>query len=468
MQSLSFNPIATAKIILPLIVFIAILIIPTPDGLTTEGQVALAVMALVVILWATEAIPIAVTGLLGVVLLVLFGGTADLVGAIHGFSDPVSYFLIGILTLGLAVHRSGLAERFAMILIRGSRNNPTLLYVQMLFSFALLTFALPSASTRGAILVHVYQKVLDSWGIEQSHPYNRSIMMALGTLNRLASTALLAGGITPVVTSSLLGGGFSWTEWFLVMSVPFYLNLIIGGIFLFLIYRKGFNFKPSPLNSDEFHVGPLTPIEIRAGIIVLITALLWFTDFAHGLHPVMPAMIALVLILLPRIGILSWQEFERDLGWSNFFVIATSLSIAYVLVSTGAAAWFSEIIVSNATVLEDRPLTILFLMSIGFAVIRFFMPNGAGYFALMIPVAMASGQMLGLNPLICGMAVVVVGDSVVYYAAGGTSAVFIFQRAEISGPQIFRFAAIMTLVTIGVLFVVTVPYWNLLGYILTP
>ena len=175
-----------------------------------------------------------------------------------------------------------------------------------------------------------------------------------------------------------------------------------------------------------------------------------------------------VLILLPRIGVLSWQEFERDLGWSNFFVIATSLSIAYVLVTTGAASWFSEIIVSNATALEDKPITILFLMSIGFAVIRFFMPNGAGYFALMIPVAMASGQMLGLNPLICGMAVVVVGDSVVYYAAGGTSAVFIFQRAEISGPQIFRFAAIMTAVTIGVLFVVAVPYWDLLGYILTP
>ena len=267
MQSINLNPITTAKIILPLIVFVIILLIPTPDGLTTEGQVALAVMALVVILWATEAMPIAVTGLLGVVLLVLFNGTDDFVGAIHGFSDPVSYFLIGILTLGLAVHRSGLAERFAMVLIRGSRNNPTLLYVQMLFSFALLTFALPSASTRGAILVHVYQKVLDSWGIEQSHPYNRSIMMALGTLNRLASTALLAGGITPVVTSSLLGGGFSWTEWFLVMSVPFYLNLIIGGVFLFLIYRKGFNFKPAPLNSDEFQVGPLTPIEIRACLL---------------------------------------------------------------------------------------------------------------------------------------------------------------------------------------------------------
>ncbi|GIT69961.1 MAG: hypothetical protein Ct9H300mP27_10650 [Chloroflexota bacterium] len=78
----------------------------------------------------------------------------------------------------------------------------------MLFSFALLTFALPSASTRGAILIHVYQKVLDSWGIDLVHPFNKAIMMALGTLNRLASTALLAGGITPVVTSALLGENF--------------------------------------------------------------------------------------------------------------------------------------------------------------------------------------------------------------------------------------------------------------------
>ena len=103
-------------------------------------------------------------------------------------------------------------------------------------------------------------------------------------------------------------------------------------------------------------------------------------------------------------------------------------------------------------------------MSFGFAIVRFFMPNGAGYFALMIPIVMASGQILGLNPLICGMAVVVVGDSVVYYAAGGTSAVFVFQNARISGPEIFKFAVIMTLVTITILFSVAIPYWKLVGH----
>ena len=89
--------------------------------------------------------------------------------------------------------------------MRGAAGSPRLLYVQMLFSFAALTFALPSASTRGAIMVHVYEQVLEHWNIPQEHPFYKATMMAMGSLNRLGSTALLAGGITPVVASGSVG-----------------------------------------------------------------------------------------------------------------------------------------------------------------------------------------------------------------------------------------------------------------------
>ena len=186
------------KLLLAGLVFLAVLLMPTPEGLTDQGQRALAVMLLAVILWATEAIPVPVAGVGGVLLLVLVGAVPEIGPALYGFSQPVSYFLIGILTLGLAVHRSGLAERLATYLMRGAAGSPRLLYVQMLFSFAALTFALPSASTRGAIMVHVYEQVLEHWNIPQEHPFYKATMMAMGSLNRLGSTALLAGGITPV------------------------------------------------------------------------------------------------------------------------------------------------------------------------------------------------------------------------------------------------------------------------------
>jgi di/tricarboxylate transporter len=95
------------------------------------------------------------------------------------------------------------------------------------------------------------------------------------------------------------------------------------------------------------------------------------------------------------------------------------------------------------------------------------MPNISGYLAFMIPVAMSTGQSLGLNPLVCGLAVVVVGDALVYYPAGATASVFIYQRANIGAPEVFRFGLVMTLVAITVLMLIVLPYWSWLGEGLT-
>ena len=248
--------------------------------------------------------------------------------------------------------------------------------------------------------------------------------------------------------------------------MPFYANLAVGGVLLFLLYRGGFRLDVSQVNV-ELNTGPMKDVEYKAGIIVLATAMLWFTDFAHGMHPAVPALIALVLILLPRVGLLTWQDFERNLGWTNFFVIATSLSLAHTLVVTGAAGWFSETLVGGAAQVQDQPMLLLLALSVSAAVVRLLMPNIAGYLSFVIPVAMASGEALGLNPLVCGMAVVVVGDSLVYYSAAGTASVFIFLQANIRNPEIFRWALVMTVVSIAVVFLVAVPYWSMLGEPLT-
>ena len=449
----------------PLLAFGAVLLAPTPDGLTPEGQRALAVMALAVVLWATEVVPIAVTGLVGVLLLVLLGAVPSMGDGLYGFAQPVTYFLVGILTLGLAVHHSGLAQRMALHITRLAGGSPRMLYLQMLVSFAALTFALPSASTRGAIMVHIYEQVMGHWNIAKDAPLNKAVMLAMGSLNRLASTALLAGGITPVVASSLVGG-FSWRSWFVMMAPPFYAMLAIGGALLFLMYRSGFTADREPTGGDLLP-GPITFPEKKAGLIALGTALLWFTDFAHGLPPAVPALIAMTVILLPGIGLLTWREFERDLGWSNFFVIASSLSLAHALASSGAAGWFAQMLVGTVAGIVGYPVLLLLALGGASAIVRLMMPNISGYLAFMVPVAMSTGESLGLNPLVCGLAVVVVGDALVYYPAGATASVFIYQRANIGAPEVFRFGVVMTVVAIAVLVLLVLPYWNWLGEGLT-
>ncbi len=460
--------VAAVKFGLPLLAFAAVLLASTPEGLTGEGQRALAVMALAVGFWATGAIPLAVTGVAAVILLTLLRATPDIEAALYGFSHPVPYFLIGVLTLGLGVQQSGLANRMAGYLIRLAKGSPRALYVQMLVSFAALTFALPSAGTRGAILVHVYEEVMGRWNISREDPLNKAVMMAMGSLNRLGSTALLAGGITPVVASALIGD-FSWTRWFALMALPFWIILAVGGVAVFLLYRSGFSgFSVTGASADGAEgPGAFTRAEVKAGLIAAGVALLWFTDFAHGLSPAVPALIAMVAMLLPGIGLLSWREFEQNLGWSNFFIIATSLSLSSALVESGAAGWFASTLVSAVGRLADSPWLLLLAMAGAAAVVRFVMPNIAGYLAFIIPVTMSTGASLGLNPMVCGLAVVIVGDSVVFYPAAAAGSVFIYQRAEISAPEVLRTGVIMTLVAVAVLFAFALPYWSALGEGLT-
>ena len=161
------------------------------------------------------------------------------------------------------------------------------------------------------------------------------------------------------------------------MAVPFYLILIIGGAAVYLLYRSGFTF-PEGVGAVELKAGPIQSKEIRAGLIAVGTALLWFTDFAHGLPPVVPALIAMTVILLPGIGLLSWREFEQNIGWTNFFVIASSLSLANALIVSGAAAWFADTLVGSVEGFRNHPMLILLALSGAAAAVRVVMPNIAG------------------------------------------------------------------------------------------
>ena len=129
----------------------------------------------------------------------------------------------------------------------------------------------------------------------------------------------------------------------------------------------------------------------------------------------------MTVILLPGVGLVNWREFEQNMGWTNFFVIASSLSLANALISSGAAEWFADSLVGSVEGLRGHPHWILLAMAGSAAAVRVVMPNIAGYLAFIIPVAMSTGAALGLNPVVCGLAVVVVGDSVVFYPASATA-----------------------------------------------
>jgi anion transporter len=439
---------------------LTLMLLPTPAGLSRAGQKVLGIAIIAIGLWSTEVLPVGVTGILVVIALMVSGSVSSYQEALIGFAKPVAYFLIAVLTIGLAVQKSGLAERSARVFLRYARARPLALFAQMLAAFPLLTLLLPSATTRSGILVHVYEQVLILSKVPPEAPLSKAIMMALNSVNRLASTAILTGGITPVLSAALVGGMY-WSRWLVLMLLPYLALLVLGSLLIYAIYHRGFKEKMEAVAVAD--PKPFSKMEIRTVIITLGASVLWLTDSFHHLDPSLPALLAWALLLTPRIGVLTWKEFERNLGWSNFFVIASSMSLAHALIKSGAGLWLANSIVNQVPALSQYPLLVVMVLLCAAAPIRLLIPNITGFLAITIPIAMSIGTSTGLNPIVCGLLVMIAGDAVLYYPAQSASSLVVYERGHLTAAEIFRFGLLMTLIAFIVVVVVAIPYWSIVG-----
>jgi anion transporter len=447
------------------ILILALFLPPMFEGLSGAGQRALIVTLMIIVLWTTEALEPGVTALLAIVLLALTGAADGIRPALQGFANPVPYFLVGVLTMGVAVVRSGLAERLARSILGHARGRSLAVYLHLVLAFPAMTFLLPSATTRSGILIHIYDEVFALAAVPRGAPVAKAVMLALSSINRLASTALLTGGITPVMSAAIIGG-MSWTGWFSLMAVPYYTIMLMGAVLTWALYRRGLGQAlPTPVPAPRT---PLSGVEWRTLGVILGASALWLTDAVHHLDPALPALLAFVALLIPGIGPLGWADLERGVGWANFFVIAASISLAHVLGTSGAAAWLGRLLVGVLPGLGQHPIAVVILLMVGATALRALVPNISGFLALALPIAMSVGAEAGVNPLVCALVVMMTGDAVVYYPAQSASALVIYERGHVSAGEVLKFGLWMTLVGWLAILAVALPWWGLVGEPLTP
>lgn len=454
------RPLPVFRWLIPLLGSLAVLAAPSPDGLSAEGQRVLAVIVLAIGLWGFETLPPGVTGVVAIMALVFTHAVPSIREGLAGFADPIAYFLIGVLTMSVAVARSGLAERVAHLLLARGRGRAGALYVHLLLALPPLALLLPSATTRTGILVHVYDQAFALGRVPPGAPLARAIMLVLNSVNRLSSTILLTGGITPIVAAGLIGT-ISWTRWFVLMSVPYLALITLAAAAIYLRYRHGF--RPEVQVPPRPEPSPLSSVEWRTALITAGAGLLWLTDSVHHWHPTLPALLAWVCFLMPGLGVLTWRQFEQEVGWTNFFVIAASLSLAQALSHSGASDWLAGGVVGAAHSVAESPWMVVGVLLAASSVVRLLIPNITGFLAATIPVAMSVGTTAGLNPILCGLIVTIAGDAVLYYPAQSASSLVVYERGHLTAGEIFGFGLLMTALAALVVLAVALPYWALIG-----
>lgn len=214
------------------VLFFTILCSPTPTGMTPEAWRLLAVTALMSSWWLTQAIPIAATSLLPIVLFPLLGIQTS--GAVsNAYINKQVFLFLGGFIIALGIEKWGLHERIALHIVRvlGTSLRKVILGFMMATGFLSMWIS-NTASTLlmtpiGLALVISLQKALGSKaGIResssdfQSNPsdtldregplgaFGISLMLGIAWSASIGGMTTLVGTVTNVQFVSLWEKGF--------------------------------------------------------------------------------------------------------------------------------------------------------------------------------------------------------------------------------------------------------------------
>ena len=197
-----------------------VLLLPTPEGLSVQGHRMAALFIGILVLWATEALPIAVTSLLALALQPLFRLTTIVVppnpnatpgqmmgAAAASFISNPFFFVLVMFFIAFAWIKSGLAQRFALWMISlAGTDAKRAIYVFVVGTGLISTVVsdVPAAVIFMAIALGIFEKLNIRPGsnfgkrIDDGHP-DRSLIGGVGTpagssINLLGLSMIEANG----------------------------------------------------------------------------------------------------------------------------------------------------------------------------------------------------------------------------------------------------------------------------------
>jgi anion transporter len=359
-----------------------VLALPTPAALAPAGHATLAVLATAVVLWVTEAVSYATSAVLVTTALALavglgprsaepgaplYGTGKALALALGGFTTPAVVLVGGALFLSAAMRATGLERRLALLLLARIGTSRERLLLGVVFTCAALTFVVPSTTARAAAMVPIVAGVVAACGLPPTSLLAGQLMMTVAHASSIWNVAVKTGAAQNLVAVGLfekaLGVTLTWGAW-LREGLPW--ALVMSAILVVTMRRL----VPTEavdeaqvgaaMARDRRDAGPMRGGERRLAMLSTVLLCAWITE--GWLHPVDSAtsmLIALGVMLLPRVGVLSWEEAERLVPWGTLLLFGVGVGLGSALVETGAARWVADTTLARLGIAQWSPLAMI-------------------------------------------------------------------------------------------------------------
>ncbi len=391
------------KALVPLIVGLAIALIPHPAGLTPKAWYFFALFAAVIVGLIMEPIPAAAIGFIGVSLaaaLMMVEETPDksVAWALRGFGNSTVWLIFAAFMLALGYEKTGLGRRLGLLLVkRLGKNTIGLGYAIALTDLILAPFMPSNTARSGGTIFPIIRNLPGLYGSEPGETARKigSYIMWTALATTCVTSSMFLTGLAPNLLAielikKTVNLQISWTTWFIGFLPT---GIILVAVLPALIYKiyppeiKSSQEAPKWAGEELNKMGRMSRKEILMALLAFLALVLWI----FGQSLINATTVALVVIsLMIVLGIVSWNDILSDKSaWNVLAWFATLVALADGLATVGFTAWLGK---GAATLLAGvSPTSIMIFLVVVFFVSHYLFASLTAHATAMLPVFLAAG-----------------------------------------------------------------------------
>lgn len=343
------------------------------EKFTRINYAMLAILAASIILWITEAIPNYLTSLIAILAMVLTGVTSEQV-AYAQLGHPVMWLNILSFILASMLVTTRVAKRFALWFVIKFGKNATWIFFSFIVINIVLSIFISATTAKATILLPIFMVIAAIYGANVNHRNNFGRNIVLQNLFQITvgASGFITGSGANLLAGSIIAGAlgrkmFGFQDWF-IAAFPLCIILIMIGWFVgtkLIFPMKAGEQKPQIaggmdwLKKEYALLGKMTINEYKSiGIFVIVLAL-WATDKQHGISQTAVAFMGAAVALLPKIGVVKWNDV--DIPWHLMIFSAGAYALGAGLDATDLPASMVDSLFSYFNITKETPFWILYM-----------------------------------------------------------------------------------------------------------
>jgi len=445
------------------------------EGFMRTNIMMLAIFVAALILWITEAIPNYLTSLIIIISLILTNVLPEK-EALAQLGHPVMWLNIMSFVLASMLVATGVAKRFALWFIIKFGKSASSIFISFILINLVLSAFISATTAKAAILLPIFMVIASIYGAHsgQRNNFGRSIVLQNLLNINIGAGAFVTGSGANLLAAALIGGAIGgkvfFGDWMMAMF-PIMVGLMFIG---YLVAMKVF-FPLSPgerlpqieggmdrLREELKKLGKIDIQEIKSIILFVLILGFWATDRIHGISATSVAFVGAVIALLPRIGIVSWNDV--DVPWHLMLFSAGAYTLGSGFDFTDLPSITVNAIFDSLGIGNETPFWILYVLLTGVMVFSALLFQSKTMRAMIfIPIAIGVANRFGFSVISLALPVAFMIEHVYVLPFNSKPAALLYETDQYSISDAFKFGITMMIIAWLLIIVAGETWFRVLG-----